>query len=75
MLLAAPIRWVGDGIDTVTGYFFAVSENRRLKAELREMRRWREVAFALRDTNEPEGDGKACRAVRGETVYLLWGDA
>jgi rod shape-determining protein MreC len=50
--LAAPGRWTGAGIDTVRGYFFAVSENRRLQAELREMRQWREVAIALKDTNE-----------------------
>jgi rod shape-determining protein MreC len=50
--LAAPGRWTGAGIDTIRGYFFAVSENRRLKAELREMRQWRDVAIALRDTND-----------------------
>jgi rod shape-determining protein MreC len=50
--LATPGRWVGSGVDSVRGYFFAVSENRRLKAELKEMRQWREVAIALRDTNE-----------------------
>ena len=51
-VLAAPIRWTGDGINAVRGYFFAISENRRLKAEIREMRRWRDTAIALRDTNE-----------------------
>jgi rod shape-determining protein MreC len=50
--LAAPSRWTGAGVDTVRGYFFAVSENRRLKAELKEMRQWRDVAIALRDTND-----------------------
>jgi rod shape-determining protein MreC len=50
--LAAPGRWTGAGVDTVRGYFFAVSENRRLKAELKEMRQWRDVAIALRDTND-----------------------
>src|SRR6185295_7219190 len=50
--LSAPGRWTGAGVDTVRGYFFAVSENRRLKAELKEMRQWRDVAIALRDTNE-----------------------
>jgi rod shape-determining protein MreC len=33
-VLAAPVRWTHDGLDTVRGYFFAVSENHRLKAEL-----------------------------------------
>jgi rod shape-determining protein MreC len=50
--LAAPGRWTGAGVDTIRGYFFAVSENRRLKAELKEMRQWRDVAIALRDTND-----------------------
>lgn len=51
-VLSAPGRWVGLGAKTVGGYFFAVSENRRLKAELAEMRQWRDVAIALRDTND-----------------------
>ncbi|WP_334163606.1 rod shape-determining protein MreC, partial [Phenylobacterium sp.] len=51
-VLSAPGRWTGAGVESVRGYFFAVSENRRLKAELREMRQWRDVAIALRDTNE-----------------------
>ena len=50
--LAAPERWTGAGVDTVRGYFFAVSENHRLKAELKDMRQWRDVAIALRDTND-----------------------
>lgn len=51
-VLAAPARWTGAGVDTVRGYFFAVSENRQLKTELKEMRQWRDVAIALRDTND-----------------------
>jgi rod shape-determining protein MreC len=51
-VLATPTRWIGDGVNGVKGYFFAVSENRRLKAELREMKAWRDAAIALRDTNE-----------------------
>jgi rod shape-determining protein MreC len=50
--LSAPGRWTGAGVDAIRGYFFAVSENRRLKTELKEMRQWRDVAIALRDTNE-----------------------
>jgi len=49
--LSAPGRWTGAGIDTVRGYFFAVSENRRLKAELKQMSQWRDVALALRNEN------------------------
>jgi len=51
-VLSAPLRWTGAGVQSVRGYFFAVSENRRLKAELKEMRQWRDVALALRDTND-----------------------
>ncbi len=50
--LSTPGRLTGQGVDGVRGYFFAVSENRRLKAELKDMRQWRDVALALRDTNE-----------------------
>ncbi|RAK54750.1 rod shape-determining protein MreC [Phenylobacterium soli] len=49
--LSAPGRWTGAGVDAVKGYFFAVSENHRLKAELKEMRQWRDVALALRNEN------------------------
>ena len=51
-VLATPGEWIGDGVDGVRGYFFAVSENRRLKEELREAREWQVAALALRDTND-----------------------
>uniref|UniRef100_UPI0035B1D4ED rod shape-determining protein MreC n=1 Tax=Phenylobacterium sp. TaxID=1871053 RepID=UPI0035B1D4ED len=51
-VLATPGRWIGDGVEGVRGYFFAVSENRRLKAELAEAREWRIAALTLRDTND-----------------------
>ena len=51
-VLAAPGRWTGAGVDTVRDYFGAASENRQLKAELKEMRQWRDVAIALKDENE-----------------------
>jgi len=50
-VLSAPVRWTGAGISAVRGYFFAVSENRRLKAELSDMRQWRDVALALKNEN------------------------
>lgn len=50
--LSTPGRLTGQGVDGVKGYFFAVSENRRLRADLKEMQQWRDVAIALRDTNE-----------------------
>ena len=49
--LATPGRWIGDGVNSVRGYFFAVSENKRLKAELAEAAEWKNAALALRDTN------------------------
>lgn len=50
--LSTPGRLTGEGVEGIRGYFFAVSENRRLRAELENMRQWRDVAIALRDTNE-----------------------
>lgn len=50
-VLATPGRWIGQGVDAVRDYFFAASENHELKAELKEMREWRDVAIALRSEN------------------------
>jgi len=49
--LAAPVRWMGGVGQGITGYFFAVSENRRLKTELAVARTWREKAGTLADEN------------------------
>ena len=51
-VLATPGEWIGSGVEGIRGYFFAVSENRRLKEELREAREWQVAAMALRDTND-----------------------
>ena len=51
-VMSQPGRWTGAGIDGVKGYFGAVSENRRLRAELKTLQQWREVAVALKDSNE-----------------------
>ncbi|HEY3695191.1 rod shape-determining protein MreC [Phenylobacterium sp.] len=51
-VLAGPTRWTGAGIEAVKGYFFAVSENRRLKAELKDAGQWKDAALALRDVND-----------------------
>lgn len=51
-VLATPGRWIGDGVEGVRSYFFAVSENRQLKEELREMRQWQVTALNLRETND-----------------------
>jgi rod shape-determining protein MreC len=50
-VFAAPVRWFGQASDYVGGYFFAVSENRRLKRELAELQPWRDQAIALQNVN------------------------
>ena len=50
-VLATPGRWTGAGVDSVRDYFAAGSQNRELKAELKEMKQWRDVAIALKDEN------------------------
>jgi rod shape-determining protein MreC len=50
--VAAPAHWTRQLADLTGSYFAAASENRRLKAELAEMRKWRDTAIALEDTNQ-----------------------
>ena len=50
-IFAAPVRWFGHASDYVGGYFFAVSENRRLRRELAELQPWRDQAIALKNVN------------------------
>jgi rod shape-determining protein MreC len=50
-VIATPVRWVGDGVNGVRQYFFAVSENRRLRAEVADLSQWHDKAVALRDDN------------------------
>jgi len=49
--ISAPGRWAGQASQYVRDYFFAVSENRRLRAENAELRQWKASAVALEDTN------------------------
>ena len=49
--ISAPGRWTGQATQYVKDYFFAVSENRRLRAENTELRQWKATATALQDTN------------------------
>lgn len=51
-VLATPGRWISDAVSGVGGYFFAVSENRHLKEELKKARQWQVTAMNLRDTND-----------------------
>ena len=50
-VFAAPVRWAGAASDYVGGYFFAVSENRRLKQQLAEFQQQRDQVIALRNVN------------------------
>lgn len=50
-LLAAPVRWINDGASSIGGYFFAVSENRRLKKELADLQQVRIDDIGLRNLN------------------------
>jgi rod shape-determining protein MreC len=51
-VLSAPVRWTEDGVDGVRGYFFAVSENRRLKAQLAAAASLQDQLAALKADNE-----------------------
>jgi len=50
-VLSAPVRWSGGAVAYVKGYFFAVSENRRLRAEIIDLNAWRDEALALKNLN------------------------
>ncbi len=50
--ISTPPRLVQDGLSAIRQYFFAVSENRRLRAELEQARQWRSTAIALQDSSE-----------------------
>lgn len=50
-VFAAPVRLAGAARDYVGGYFFAIGENRRLKAEIAELRGWRDEAIAQKNIN------------------------
>jgi len=50
-ILAAPVRWIGDGTDDVRGYFLAGAQNRQLRRDLAVARTWRDQAVALAAEN------------------------
>lgn len=50
--IAAPVGWVRSLSGGVGDYFFAISENRRLKKENRELRATHDQVVALQDVNE-----------------------
>jgi rod shape-determining protein MreC len=50
-VLSVPGEWIANGVGYVRGYFFAVGDNRRLKAEIRELRKAEDRAAALANEN------------------------
>jgi rod shape-determining protein MreC len=50
-VLSAPVRWTHSGADYVRGYFFAVSENRRLRVQLVQARATQDQLEAMRVEN------------------------
>ncbi len=51
-VLGAPARWARQLTDYGRGYLFAVSENRRLRKQIADLRQWRDAAIALQNTND-----------------------
>ncbi|MDP2212750.1 rod shape-determining protein MreC [Phenylobacterium sp.] len=51
-VVSAPVHWMGGISQNISQYFFAVSENRRLRAELEEAAALRQEVLGLRDLNE-----------------------
>ena len=50
-IAAAPAHWGGQLSDYIRGYFFAVSENRKLRQQVAELQGWHDTAIALQDAN------------------------
>ena len=50
-VLAAPVRWINDGAASVGDYFFAVSENRKLKKKVAELQQVAVADVALKSLN------------------------
>jgi rod shape-determining protein MreC len=48
-VMAAPARWAGQGSNWISDYFFAVSENRRLKQEVLRLQAEHDANIALRN--------------------------
>ena len=67
-VLSAPVHWAGSLTNGVKGYFFAVSENRRLKAQVADLQSWRDQAIALKNIN---GRYEAMLGLRTEPVVAM----
>jgi rod shape-determining protein MreC len=51
-VLSVPVRWTHGGLDYARGYFFAVSENRQLRAQLAQAQGWHDQLAAAQVENE-----------------------
>lgn len=51
-VISAPVHWFGQAGRAIGDYFFAVSENRRLRQELESAKALEQEVLALRDVNE-----------------------
>lgn len=51
-VLSAPVSWAGQGSDWIGGYFNAVEENRKLRAQLKQMQALRDANITLKNTND-----------------------
>ncbi len=51
-IVERPVELAGAVGSNVAGYFFAVSENRRLKRQIHDLEGWRDTAIALKDVND-----------------------
>lgn len=50
-VFAAPVRWLGQLTNYIDDYFFAVSENRRLREQVAQLEAERDAVVALRNLN------------------------
>jgi rod shape-determining protein MreC len=51
-VVSAPGRWTGEAVQYVRDYFMAGAENQRLRAEIVELRQFRDQAVALQNENQ-----------------------
>ncbi len=49
--IAQPVRWAGEGANWLDDYFFAVSENRRLRKRVEELSQYRDLYIQMKDIN------------------------
>ena len=50
-VLSAPLHWIHSAADYAGDYVFAINQNRQLKLQVQELKRWRDAAIALKNLN------------------------